>query len=571
MAKIYDFNLTAKENLEFANHAFEHSEFEKAVGYATSSIKQNPDNIEAMVLLASIYSILGTLEQSNKWLYRAFARAKSYEEKMMVVSEIVKNCCQNDDMETAEFYLTSLGNRFREEKVLGDLDMEVVEDAVEPELEFENEPEFTLVFPKSNEFYYEQIEKSHELVQERKFDEALQLLDEIDENCKFYNSACHLKLVCLLLKEDLDRVVLEAEQMLKNNEYLPIRCTLITALMLQDKNDLAREMFDELTKKEYFSIEEMSVIMPLCVSFQLHEEVLKYAKRLIKITKCQPQTMLWMAQAQFNLGEKEDAKNTLVKVKNLYPEYDAIDYYLKAISNENTKNLEYCIGIPLTEIVDRQVRLKQVLFMENAELMAMIKTDSDFRNFLIWAFKETDGKPLTALVYKLNEVWCDFVSDLYIDTLITKDGETSVANAILLGMMQNASDIYTFITLNNRCKVIDMDVPKAFLKLPSMFQHAFVNATMENVSNIDDATDNLEFLTSYINSFATLNENGELEWLVPNGEKAMRFKSAKTLLAVMVFNSAFEDENDIKHICEFYDISIATFKKYWKLLNGEKG
>ena len=51
------------------------------------------------------------------------------------------------------------------------------------------------------------ISKAYELVRERKLDEAIALMDEVDPRSKSKNAANHIVLVCLMMKNDIDSVI----------------------------------------------------------------------------------------------------------------------------------------------------------------------------------------------------------------------------------------------------------------------------------------------------------------------------------------------------------------------------
>lgn len=73
---------------------------------------------------------------------------------------------------------------------------------------------FHVVYPKGEDYYEMLIERAYELVRARKFDDAIALMDEVDARSKSKNAANHIVLVCLMMKNDIDSVIANAQKCL---------------------------------------------------------------------------------------------------------------------------------------------------------------------------------------------------------------------------------------------------------------------------------------------------------------------------------------------------------------------
>lgn len=565
MAEILEFNLSVQKYLELAESAYQDSNIEKSVRYLKKALELDCENIEAMVFLASIYSSINAKSIANKYLLRAYAKTDDSKYRFNVVTELVKNCCELGRVDVAEYYLSTLGNNMQND-ALAEANLEI-EEIDESEFEMQQNPAFSLVHPKPDEYYYNLLDEAHQLVEKKDIDKALKLLEQFKEKNKFKNTANHLRLVCLILKEDIDKVIVEAQEMLKEDDYLPIKCVLITAFMVDEKNDEALALLEQVLESKYDNIDELSVVLPILVNYRKHNEVEEFSSKVLRLSKFQPQTMMWLSQAQYNLGKVDQAKFTMQKIATIFGETEITKYYMKIFS-EKPEMVDYCLGLPVAEMMDRQLKIKDLLSKSDGKLVDSLTYDTNFQNFVRWAFEDLNGKPLAAIAYTLNDNWCDFVEELYRKVLVEKEKEFNVIDAMLLGFVENKSDIDMFVTIDGKCKNLKMRIPQAVSKLPSIYGFAFVNAVLENMSNIDEMSDNLDFLTEFIESFATV-EDDKLVWKIEKGDQASRFKSAKTLLAIFVYVSAFEEQSDIPSICKFYNIKINTFQKYLKILQGE--
>ncbi|MDD4840028.1 MAG: hypothetical protein PHE93_05135 [Clostridia bacterium] len=564
MAEIFNFNLKVEDYLDLADQSFRATDIEKSVVYVGKALEIEPENVEAMLFLASIYSDLGSYELSNKILFKAYVYAKSDLQKTSAVATLVNNFYELGDNEAAEFYLNAISSKW--EKFEEMTNMEVVGDIDEDE--DDDEEDFTLAYPKTEEFYFEALERAHQFLQERDFDSTLKELEVFSERTPLYDASNHIRLVCYLLKDDIDRVIYEATEMLKKSNYLPIRCTLVTAYMIEEKNDIALKLLDEILTKDYNGVEEITVLLPLLVNFEMHAEVVKYTKRLLDLSDLQPQTMMWLSQGLYNLGQKTEAAKIMRRVATIYREFTAANFYLDYYAKQ-PENVNYCLGLPLIELIDRQNKLRSFIELDCEECTKALTYDKKISELVKWCFRDVDGKSLLLLVDKLNNCWSSQVENIYIDALITKDVDLKLGSTIIEGFLRHKSALDYFITIDGKCKEIHMRVPDALSKLPSNFIRAISTAVFETLVNLDNANESLDRLSEYVDSFCTLNERGNLEWLIVRGDKAAKFKSTRTLLGIFVLKSAFADENEIESVCDFYEISPTTFKKYLKILNGE--
>lgn len=560
MAELYNFNLKVNDYLSLADKSFKTSDIEKSVKYVRKALEIEPDNVEAMQFLASIYSDLGCFELSNKVLFKAYSKTRTDIEKIGVAVDLVNNFYELNDMEAAQFYMDAVsGKNFADDEFP---DFEVVSDIDE------SDGGFTLAYPRTEEFYYKTLEAAHRAMQAKDLDKALSLLEIFEVGVPFFDASNHLKLVCFLLKDNIDKVIAEAERMLKVSDYLPIRCTLVTAYMIQEKDAIALKLLDDILARDYNRVDEITALLPLLVNFDMHADVVKYTKRLLDISDLQPQTMLWLSQSLYNIGQKTEALRVMKRINLIFGDYTPAEFYISHFA-DNPEKVDYSLGLPPSELILRQSKLKKFLSQSNDECIKAMTYDKKICDLLKWCFSELENKTLLPITYKLDECFCPFVENLFKDTLLTKNVDITLGAQILASFLKHKGKVDCFITVDDMCREVVVGAPDALMKLPKVFFEAYTAAVFEVATSVDAPASSLQRLNNFVNGFCTLDEKNELEWMISGGEKAARFKSAKALLAVFIFKGALAKEDEIKSICKYYRISVLTFKMYLRVLDGE--
>lgn len=562
MAEIYNFNLKAEEYLNLADKSFKTSDIEKSVNYVTKALEIEPQNVEALLFLASIYSELGSFELSNKVLYKAFAYSSDDIEKTKTVASFVNNFYELGDDDAAEYYLNSIKSKW--EKFADLSDFEVLGDIDE-----DLDSEFSLAYPRTEDFYYDALERAHETLQERDYAGALKELEVFEKGVPFYDASNHLRLVCYLLQEDIDRVIDEATEILKTSDYLPVRCTLVTAYMIEEKTELATNLLDDILKTDYKRVEEITVLLPILVNFEMHAEVVKYSKRLLELSELQPHTMIWLSQALYNLGQKTEASKVMRRVSAIYRDFTAADFYLDYFAKKPEK-MDYCLGLPVGELVSRQTKIRDFLKLSPDDCKKEMQYNKKTNELIKWCFRDIEGKSLLAIVAKLNSCWSSAAETIYAETLLTKNVDMNLGCAMLTGLILHKSELKMHITLEGKCKQVYLQVPKAIRKLPKSYVNALSAAMYETILNLDSPNDSLQKLCEFVNGFSALDEKGKLMWTIPQGDKAEKFKSVRTLLGAFMIKASFDDQIDIKSLRSFFDINNNTLTKYLRILSGEK-
>ena len=277
MANIVELKLTQEELLSLADKKLLSGDTEGAIKYLKKTLTLDDSCVEALVKLAGIYANLGAHQISNAVFYRALVSKPTPEQEDRIFYALAHNFLDLGMIEVVAYYMRYFGDDF-DPSVL-----ENKEEKVNP---------FRLVSGSQDEYYEGLIEKAYARIQDRDFDGAIALASKIDKNSRAGDAANHITLVSYMMKNDVDRVVYEAKRMLEKEDSLSVRSTLATALMIEEKNQEAYEVVEEILKKDYNRIEEILIILPLLVSLKMHSHVIIYTKKALKHMPLQPNGLI---------------------------------------------------------------------------------------------------------------------------------------------------------------------------------------------------------------------------------------------------------------------------------------
>ena len=315
MAQIIGFNLSKEDYFNLADDAFAKGDSEKSIVNLNKALNVDDRFFEASLALATVYSSLGVWDLSNATLYKTLSKHPDKDTRDRIFYQLAMNFMDVNQPEVAEYYLQDIAEAYDIQMPEGDGN---ATNGIEGG--------FHVVYPKGEDYYEMLIERAYELVRARKFDDAIALMDEVDARSKSKNAANHIVLVCLMMKNDIDSVIANAQKMLaENGDSLAVKCTLATAYLMEEKVQEAYEVLDEILQKDYKSMEDILMILPLLVNMDMHAEVVKYTRRVLESLDLQPNTMIWLSQGLYNLGQRDEARKVMVKVRNIFGEYSPAD------------------------------------------------------------------------------------------------------------------------------------------------------------------------------------------------------------------------------------------------------
>ena len=567
MAQIIGFNLSKEDYFNLADDAFSKGDSEKSIVNLNKALNVDDRFFEASLALATVYSSLGVWDLSNETLYKTLSKHPDKDTRDRIFYQLAMNFMDVNQPEVAEYYLQDIAEAYDIQMPEGDGN---ATNGIEGG--------FHVVYPKGEDYYEMLIERAYELVRARKFDDAIALMDEVDAHSKSKNAANHIVLVCLMMKNDIDSVIANAQKMLaENGDSLAVKCTLATAYLMEEKVQEAYEVLDEILQKDYKSMEDILMILPLLVNMDMHAEVVKYTRRVLESLDLQPNTMIWLSQGLYNLGQRDEARKVMVKVRNIFGEYSPADYFLELYKTEPEK-VAYSMNLPYVERVRRYKVLDTVIKLSPVDLATVLDINDDdamqIKKLIEWAFRDDNENLKFLILDKLALVDCEWVDDFIREQLISVDLSFELMSRLLFCLVNEKTNKFCLnfdVVAQDRFKSIRYVLPGAYYKMPNVLRNAVSYCISDIVFTDEEPNIYLAKLTEIVNKIVRL-EDGKAKYTNPRYAKISTMKSMRTLVGVLLAKVYEEDDplNMRLLTIERYSLNTATFDKYYKIVFGEE-
>lgn len=559
MANIVKLQLSKDDLLSLAERKLTEGDKEGAINYLNKALAIDDSFVEAQVKLANIYADLGAHQISNAVFYRALVSKPTPEQEDRIFYRLANNFLELGNLDAVAYYMRYFGD---------DFDVSVLEngggEAPNP---------FRLVSQTPEEYYETLVEKAYALIQERDFDGAVALAEKVDKNSKSIDAANHVILVSYMMKNDIDRVIEEARRMLEKNESLGVRSTLATALMIEEKRAEACEEVEKILENDYSRLEEILIILPLLVNLNMHSHVVLYTKKALKFMPYQPNGLIWLSQALYNIGQKDEAIRVMNTVKNVYGEYAPSDYYLEMYA-VGVDEVDYSLTMPNLKVPHSERFRRYKVLEEYAKL-----SDQDFDNALEnnphlqklvrWAFIDGNEKVISLLLDRLSFSSAKWVEDFYREVLIHPGLGFDTLSAVVAYLLNGGQKLDFSVVTQDRFKDVSLTLPEAFYALPKVLKEAVGYSVCDIIFTDEDPNTYLQRLRSAVDGFVMLDEMGKPFFLTKKAEKSTRFRSSKTLAGVLLAYVYYDEENPKLDSLLRYDLDERTFDKYFKIIFGD--
>ena len=564
MAKFIKFSLSKREYLALAEKVAD-EDIEKSFSYLKKALEQDDKFVDAYIALGRYYNFLGAQELSNTVLFKGLSLHPKDEQKEEMFHILAMNFLDMNEREVAEFYLQQLPE-------FSDFDFSLLEEIQSQE----KKGGFHVVYPHGEDYYEMLIDKAYSLIREHKLDEAIALADEVDPNSKSKDAANHIALVCLMMKNNIDAVIDNAKKMLEENpSSLAVRCTLATAYLMEEKQSEAYAVMEEVLKNDFTKMEEILLVLPILVNLNMHVEVVKYTKRVLENINSQPNTMVWLSQALYNIGSKDEARKVMRKVQTIYGEYSPAKYYLDLYEKE-PEVVEYSMTYPQTERVERYKKIHDFLTLDPALIEVMLDSPADeddplrhkkaeCKELIEWAFIDGNASMESLIVDMLGIMDTSWGNHELRERLIKPDLSFEIMAKILHSLFKKRH-VHFFIVARDIFKEITLDLPPAYFYAPPVWKWVIEQGLFDIIFN--DMEPEL-YINRYIDLINTL-MTSPLSGSMFAKPKLARLKSGKTIVGVLLCKTYEDDPEDPKpDTISSYEINERTFEKYKKIIFGD--
>lgn len=552
MPKIVDFNLSAKEYVELAQQKLYGGDSERAISYFKSALKEDPNCTMAYLLLGRMYSDFGAYQISSTALYHALDTNPSEENEARAFYMLADNFIELGDEEAASYYMRYFGEDVRPMS--------------------HNDDDFKGGFrliEKDPDRCEEMLGKAYSLLQASKFDEAIAIARRVSENAKFSAAANHVILVAYMMKNDVDRVIEEGKAMLAKEESLAVRSTVATAYLMEDRVDEACRETEKLLETDYKKLEEILIVLPLAVNLNMHAEVVKYTMRVLEKLEFQPNNMMWLSQALYNLGQKDEAVKVMTRMKNIYGEYCAADYYIE-LYLKNPENVEYNVGLPYSEKLRRYREIERYMRLNDEDLKRVLEDEgSRIAERIRWAFVDGNEKIVAMIIGRLAFFRSEWTEKFYRERFLSPDLQFDDMSNMLAYLMDGAYTYSFSIVTQDRFKDVSIELPVCYYHTAGAFRNALRYCVSDIIFTDEDPTTYLMRLTGIVNQMVVLGKDNKLVWQSKELEKVAHMRSMKTIVGALISEVYFDEPDTIDDAISRYGLSRAMLNKYRKIMFGD--
>ncbi len=558
MANIVKLQLSKDELMSLAERKLSGGEMESAINYLHKSLAIDDSFVEAQVKLANIYADLGAHQISNAVFFKALVSNPTPEQEDRIFYKLANNFLELGQTEVVAYYMRYFGDDF-DPSVL-----EVQEDRPNP---------FHLVSNTPEDYYEHLIEKAYALVQERRFDEAVDLASRVDKNSRHSDAANHIILVSYMMKNDIDRVIYEAQAMLEKGGSLGVKSTLATALMIEERTEDAYKVVEDLLTTDYNRLEEILIILPLLVNLKMHSHIVLYTKKALKFMPYQPNGLIWLSQALYNLGQKDEAEKVMHTVENIYGEYSPADYFLD-LYKTNPEEIDYSmtmpnLKVPHSERFRRYKVLEEYAKLSNSDLENALENNEHLQQLIRWAFIDGNDKVIGLLLDRLSYLTSNWLTNFYKEVLIHPGLGFDTMSAILAYFLDGGPGLIFSIVTQDRFKDVELRMPEAFYALPRVLKEAVGYSICDVIYTDEDPNTYLERLRNAVNGFVSLGEDGKPVYASKKKERVARLRNPQALAGVLLAYVYYDEDNPKEDSIVRYGINERTFDKYYKIIFGD--
>ena len=558
MANIVDLKLTQNEYVALADKKILSGDTEGAIKYLKKALSVDDSCVEAEIKLANIYADLGAHQISNAVFYRALVSKPTPEQEDRIFYKLAHNFLDLGMLEVVAYYMRYFGD---------DFDPSVLEDKEE-----KFNP-FHLVSKTPDQYYEHLIEKAYQRIQERDFDGAIAIAEKIDKDSKAGDAANHITLVAYMMKNDVDRVIYEAKRMLEKEDSLSVRSTLATALMIEERNTEAYDVVEEILKKDYNRLEEILIILPLLVSLNMHSHVIIYTRKALKHMPLQPNGLIWLSQALYNVGQKSEAKRIMHTVLDVYGDYAPADFYLD-LYETNPIEVEYVqmmpnLKVPHTERFRRYKLIEEYSKLADGDFDNALEYNEDLQRLVRWAFVDGNEKVTNLLLQRMSFAESKWLEGFYRQVLISPGLSFDTMSQILAYLLDGGYDLDFSVVTQDRFKDISLRLPEAFYNLPKVLREAVGYSLCDIIYTDEDPNTYINRLCDAVDNIVGLDSEGNVIYFIKKPEKLIRLRSAQTLAGVLLAHVYYDEDNPRIDSINRYDLNEKTFDKYYKILFGE--
>lgn len=535
---IVEFDVGVDRLLNIAYKKIDKSEYVNAVSILKKALVEDPENVDVLLELASVYSKMNMIDKSNRFAYLAL------------------------DLKHNEMSLYLLGNNF--------LKLHMYDEGIEyfnriidmyPDGDYADYVELVIDRLEDKEVTGRELkllnltQKGKKYLENEEYDKAIKLFSRVSMAVPEHNFIKNNLAMAYFYDKQTEKSIKLCKEVIATSRYdIYANCNLALFYHRLNKKHELNKQLDKLLKLEPVTQEEYLKIISIYCEMKRHEDVIRVVKQAGMVYSYDITYMYFLAAANYNLGNVNKSLSIYHDIIKIDEDNFEAYYYIKAINSlMKPKSIDYYNQLPMVAVIDCVKQIKAMMDMTREELVKNWTEEN--RLIAMWGLRYRD----------------DGVKRLCISILSVVDDEDSkraLKEALFSTSMSD--EVKKDILANLQF----MGVPQPY---PAYFAGDILNVKV-SVSTIDN-TKSLEKPQKAIDIFKNgirgeedpdmLKECIEMYVLILNMGMEVNFRSTNALCAVIEMSVCEMNaiEYDKGDIIKRYKTTAKTFDAYCQKLS----
>lgn len=535
---IVEFDVGVDRLLNIAYKKIDKSEYVNAVSILKKALVEDPENVDVLQELASVYSKMNMIDKSNRFAYLAL------------------------DLKHNEMSLYLLGNNF--------LKLHMYDEGIEyfnriidmyPDGDYADYVELVIDRLEDKEVTGRELkllnltQKGKKYLENEEYDKAIKLFSRVSMAVPEHNFIKNNLAMAYFYDKQTEKSIKLCKEVIATSRYdIYANCNLALFYHRLNKKHELNKQLDKLLKLEPVTQEEYLKIISIYCEMKRHEDVIRVVKQAGMVYSYDITYMYFLAAANYNLGNVNKSLSIYHDIIKIDEDNFEAYYYIKAINSlMKPKSIDYYNQLPMVAVIDCVKQIKAMMDMTREELVKNWTEEN--RLIAMWGLRYRD----------------DGVKRLCISILSVVDDEDSkraLKEALFSTSMSD--EVKKDILANLQF----MGVPQPY---PAYFAGDILNVKV-SVSTIDN-TKSLEKPQKAIDIFKNgikgeedpdmLKECIEMYVLILNMGMEVNFRSTNALCAVIEMSVCEMNaiEYDKSDIIKRYKTTAKTFDAYCQKLS----
>ena len=543
--KVLKFLQDSDDYFDQALEYLESEEFLPALDNIRRAIKLDPNELDFRFLLAQVYTDMGLYRKSNFEYFKLLAIDGNLGECYLRISQ---NYFMLKDETVAVSYLKkSIEFDFDEDEIL-DVD-ELMREL--------SRGEFRLLSQNSEDEML--LSCVNKLLSLNEYDGALQLIQYVKPDSKYYINALDIAAFCYFRKKDPNKEIMLATEMLEiepNNTHALCYMSDGYAKMgdIEKAKEFANKILD-LNISDYNDYYRISVILLQC---DYKDQAIKLLNSYLSYYPYDELGLLLLSLAYYNYGEIELAKEYVFKLIRIDNSNTIAKYYNQFFqdNNKNQKELSYIQQVPEEEVKRRIMMFDEISSYTSSETVKFIKSNPEFFDYVKWLFDFGEPKLCKTLITKLSHINLSSAQQFLKNCLVDASLPYIVKQQILKELVLMLPSQKIALMHEDQIKVLSSKPNKLIFEFPKVYFEAFA-----------DVFCSLAFIE---NDFETAFNRSVKKILNLISQSKAQFRSRHNISALFAYNfKRPEMFGDLKVVTKIFGADNNTLKKYFNRLGLE--